>query len=160
MDTLKTQDKGMLTGMSNQNIIDHALEILESRLARPDFFVREPADANNYLKLQFNGLEYESFRVLFLNNQHGLITLKELFRGTIDSTTVYPREVVKAALHFNSAAVILAHNHPSGECQPSQADKTITKRLIDALRLMDIRVLDHIIVGGNDTLSFAEQGLL
>ncbi len=98
--------------MSDQDIIHHALNILESRLEQPDFFIKEPADANNYLKLKFNGLEYESFRVMFLNNQHGLIKLKELFRGTIDGATVHPREVVKAALHFNAAAVILSHYVP------------------------------------------------
>ncbi len=146
--------------MSDQDIIDHALEILESRLQQPYFFVREPSDANNYLKLQFNGLEYESFRIMFLNNHHGLITLKELFRGTIDGATVHPREVVKAALHFNAAAVILTHNHPSGASTPSSADKDITKHLKSALCLIDVRVLDHIIVGGSKTFSFAENGLI
>ena len=146
--------------MTDQDIIDHALQILESRLQQPDFFVREPADANSYLKLQFNGLEYESFRVMFLDNRHGLIKLKELFRGTIDGATVHPREVVKAALHFNAAAVILTHNHPSGMRTPSDADKRMTERLKSALCLIDVRVLDHIIVGGSKTFSFAENGLI
>lgn len=146
--------------MSEQNIINQALTILESRLHKPEFLIKEPSDASNYLKLQFGGLEYESFRVMFLDNQHGLIKLKEMFRGTINSAAVYPREVVKAALSFNAAAVILTHNHPSGISEPSLADKNITTQLVAALRLVDVRVLDHIVVGGNQTYSFAQHGLL
>jgi len=146
--------------MTEQEIIDKALKIIETRLKQPDFLIRQPADANNYLKLQFNGLEYESFRVMLLDNQHGLIKLKEMFRGTINSASVYPREVVKTALHFNAAAVILTHNHPSGISEPSLADKDITQCLIKTLRLVDVRVLDHIVVGGNQTFSFAEHGLI
>ena len=146
--------------MSDQEIIDQALTILESRLHKPEHVFTNPEDANSYLKLQFAGLEHESFRVMFLNTQHGLITLKELFRGTIDGAAIYPREVVKAALHFNAAAVILSHNHPSGVPEPSNADKLITRRLMKALRLIDVRVLDHIVVGGDETFSFAQNDLL
>lgn len=146
--------------MSDQKIINQALAILKARLQKPECVITAPENAASYLKLQFAGLEHESFRVMFLNNQHGLITLKELFRGTIDGTAVYPREVVKSALKFNAAAVILTHNHPSGAVQPSQADRHITKRLVDALQLLDIRVLDHIVVGGDETYSFAEHGLI
>lgn len=146
--------------MSEQAIIDHALSILENRLQQPDYFINQPEDANAYLKLKFAGLEHESFRVMFLDNKHGLIALKELFRGTINGANVYSREVVKATLQFNAAAVILAHNHPSGDTQPSDADKHITQRLVDALTLIDVRVLDHIVVGGNQTFSFAEHHLL
>ena len=146
--------------MTEQEIIDLALTILESRLHTPECVVTQPSDAAAYLKLQFAGLEHESFRVMFLDSQHSLIALKELFRGTIDGASVYPREVVKATLQFNAAAVIFTHNHPSGICEPSQADRAITKRLVEALSLIDVRVLDHIVVGGNQTCSFAERGLL
>ena len=146
--------------MTDQEIINEALIILKSRLHKPDFIIREPSDASSYLKLKIAELEYESFRVMYLDNQHGLIKLKEMFRGSINSASVYPREVVKTALHFNAAAVILTHNHPSGKREPSEADKIITKKLVSALELIDVRVLDHIIVGGGDTFSFAEYGLL
>lgn len=146
--------------MSDQKIIDQALAILETRLHKPDCVITRPDDANAYLKLQFEGLEHESFQVMFLNSQHGLIKLQELFRGTVDGAAVYPREVVKAALQFNAAAVILSHNHPSGVSEPSQADKHITQSLTEALRLIDVKVLDHIVIGGSDTFSFAENNMI
>jgi len=146
--------------MSDQDIINQALKILKLRLHKPDFFITEQDDARSYLKLQFSGLEYESFRVMYLNNKHGLIKMKEMFRGTINQAKIYPREILKAALHFNAAAVILSHNHPSGKIDPSMSDRTITRQLVTALDLIDIRVLDHIIVGGDDTFSFAQNGLL
>lgn len=146
--------------MSDQKIIDQAISILESRLHNPEYVIQSPKDTSHYLKLHFEGLEHESFRVMFLNNQHGLIKTEELFRGTLDGATVYPREVVKAALQFNAAAVIFSHNHPSGVSEPSLADKELTKRLKEALRLIDVRVLDHIVVGGANSYSFAEHGLI
>lgn len=146
--------------MTEQDIIDQALTILEARLQKSDCMIRQPDDVEAYLRLRMADLEHESFRVMFLNNQHGLIRLKELFRGTIDGAAVYPREVVKATLQFNAAAVILAHNHPSGHCEPSAADQDITHKLKDALNLIDVRVLDHIIVGGEQTYSFARNGLI
>jgi DNA repair protein RadC len=100
------------------------------------------------------------FCVLFLTNRHRVIAFEEMFRGTIDGATVHPREVVKQALRLNAAAVILAHNHPSGVSEPSRADEAITRRLRDALALVDIRVLDHLIVGGSEITSLAERGLL
>jgi DNA repair protein RadC len=146
--------------MSEQKIIKRALNILEARMQRPDYVVRHNEDAQSFLRLQMSELEHESFQVMFLNNQHGLIKLKELFRGTIDGASVYPREVVKATLQFNAAAVIFAHNHPSGKCEPSAADRHITQQLRDALSLIDVRVLDHIIIGDKETYSFAEHGLI
>lgn len=146
--------------MTDQDIINQALKILESRLYKPEFLIKQMDDASSYLKLQFAGLEYESFRVMYLDNQHGLIKMKEMFRGTINGAKVYPREILKAALHFNAAAVILSHNHPSGKKEPSPSDKEITRQLATALKLIDVRVIDHIIVGGNDTFSFAQNGLL
>lgn len=146
--------------MNDQQIIDKALEILANKLARPEAFITKPIDAHNFLKLKIGALEHEVFGVLFLNNRHGIIKYVEMFRGTIDGAAIHPREVVKEALKHNAAAVIIAHNHPSGNVEPSRADRAITARLVDALNLIDIRVLDHIIVGTVDTCSFAERGLL
>lgn len=119
-----------------------------------------PELVKNYLTLSLALEEREHFHVLFLNNQHKLLLDARLFSGTIDGSSVYPREVVKQALQCNAAAVILAHNHPSGICVPSEADKSITEKLKQALATVDIRTLDHIIVGHLETYSFAEQGVL
>lgn len=139
-------------------ILDKAAEILSERYIRADAF-QNPQATKKYLACKLGGYEQEVFAVMMLDNQHQLIEFKELFFGTIDSASIYPREVVKAVLAANAAAVIFAHNHPSGDCEPSEADKAITKRLIDALALIDVRVLDHIVVGRIST-SFAERGLL
>src|SRR5690606_6830700 len=104
--------------------------------------------------------EREVFAIIFLDTRNKVIAFDRLFYGTIDGASVYPREVAKAALQHNAAAVILAHNHPSGNPQPSEADRRLTRRLVDALGLLDIRVLDHFVVGEGKPLSFAEQGLL
>ena len=114
----------------------------------------------DYLRLYFSRQSHESFVVLFLDVGNKLIACTEMFRGTLSHTSVYPREVVKAALACNAASVIFAHNHPSGTVKPSQADKTLTHLLRQALGLVDIRVLDHIIVAGSETFSFAERGLM
>ena len=119
-----------------------------------------PEITRAYLSAQLRGYSYEVFACLFLDNQHRVIQLDELFRGTIDGASVYPREVVKQALHHNAAAVIFAHNHPSGVTEPSQADKQITEKLKKALDLFDIRVLDHFIIGDGEPYSFAEHGLM
>ncbi len=119
-----------------------------------------PNAVRDYLQVQFSECPHEIFSCLFLDNQHRIIELVELFRGTIDGASVYPREVVKSGLERNAAAVIFAHNHPSGIAEPSTADKTITQKLKDALGTIDIRVLDHFIVGSEGTYSFAEHGLL
>jgi len=119
-----------------------------------------PNATRDYLKLRLRGLSHEVFACLFLDNRHRVIEYQELFRGTIDGASVHPREVVKEAIRWNAAAVIFAHNHPSGVAEPSQADLRITKRLKDALELIDVRVLDHIIVGEQDGTSFAERGLI
>ncbi|NPG96946.1 DNA repair protein RadC [Escherichia coli] len=116
--------------------------------------------AREWLILNMAGLEREEFRVLYLNNQNQLIAGETLFTGTINRTEVHPREVIKRALYHNAAAVVLAHNHPSGEVTPSKADRLITERLVQALALVDIRVPDHLIVGGSQVFSFAEHGLL
>ena len=112
------------------------------------------------LRLAIAGREHEVFVCLWLDAQHRVIASEELFRGTLTQTSVYPREVVKAGLRDNAAAVIFAHNHPSGAAQPSRADELLTRNLKDALALVDVKVLDHFIVAGRQTLSFAERGLL
>lgn len=119
-----------------------------------------PEVTRAYLSAQLRGYRHEVFACLFLDNQHRVIQWEELFRGTIDGASVYPREVVKQALHHNAAAVIFAHNHPSGVAEPSQSDRLITDKLKAALNLLDIRVLDHFIVGDGMPYSFAEHGLL
>lgn len=118
-----------------------------------------PQAVREYLSVKMAGRESECFACMFLDNRNTLIEFSEMFHGTVDQAAVYPREVVKAALEVNAAAVIFAHNHPSGETDPSQADMRITQRLKDALSLMEIRVLDHLIVG-RDVTSFAERGIL
>lgn len=144
--------------VNNDEIIRQALNIIAVRFERGEPLT-SPANTRKYLQLKFAGLEHEVFAVLFLDQRHRVICFEEMFRGTIDGASVYPREVVKAALKHNAAAVIFAHNHPSGVAEPSQADQNITRRLQDALALVDIRVLDHFVVGA-EVVSFAERGLL
>src|SRR5688572_3477643 len=119
-----------------------------------------PEATRQFLTAQLRDRPYEVFCCLHLDNRHRLIHFEEIFRGTIDGASVHPREVVRQALQYNAAALIFAHNHPSGVAEASQADELITRRLRDALALVDIRVLDHLIVGDNHCLSFAERGLL
>ncbi|MDH3533373.1 MAG: DNA repair protein RadC [Gammaproteobacteria bacterium] len=122
--------------------------------------IRCPADTEAFLQAKMRHLGHELFCCLYLDNRHRVLRFDELFRGTIDGTSVYPREVVKEALAVNAAAVILAHNHPSGVAEPSQADERITKRLKAALDLVDIRLLDHLIIGNAASTSLAGRGLL
>ncbi len=119
-----------------------------------------PDDTRRYLAAHLRDLDYEVFACLFLDNRHRVIAFEELFRGTINGTSVHPREVVKRALMLNAASVIFAHNHPSGVAEPSRADEALTRRLKEGLVLVEIRVLDHIIIGDGQNYSFAEQGLL
>ncbi|MCB1876266.1 MAG: DNA repair protein RadC [Chromatiales bacterium] len=138
---------------------------LARRLAEIEFKQRRleltsPKEVREYLDASLLFLEHEVFVVVFLDNRHRLIATEEMFRGTIDGTSVPPREVVKRALQLNAAAVIFAHNHPSGTSQPSESDKRLTTRLRDALALVEIRALDHIVVGADGGTSFAEHGLM
>ena len=119
-----------------------------------------PRATREFLRMRLRDLEHEVFCCLYLDNRHRVIAFEELFRGTIDGASVHPREVVKRALTRNAAAVILAHNHPSGVAEPSQADELITRRLKEALALVEIRVIDHLVVGDGACTSFAERGLL
>lgn len=132
---------------------------LEQSIVRQDV-LGNPAQTRRFLIARLRHLRYEVFACLFLDSQHRLIAFRELFRGTIDGASVYPREVVAESLHHNAAAIILAHNHPSGIAEPSVADRQITRRLTDALALVDIRVLDHLVIGEGEAISFAERGLL
>jgi len=122
--------------------------------------IRSPSDTEAFLQSRMRHLDHELFCCLFLDNRHRVLSFDELFRGTIDGTSVYPREVVKEALAINAAAVILAHNHPSGVAEPSQADERITRRLKSALDLVDIRLLDHLIIGEGKATSLARRGLI
>lgn len=141
-----------------QAVLEMGRRYLFESLQRGDT-LSSPQDTRQYLSSQLRDYPHEVFAVLFLDQRHRVICFEELFRGTIDGASVYPREVVKKALQHNAAALILAHNHPSGVAEPSQADEQITRRLIDALKLVDVRVLDHFVVG-DEVVSFAERGLL
>jgi DNA repair protein RadC len=141
-----------------QAVLEMARRYLFESLQRGDT-LSSPQDTRQYLSSQLRDYPHEVFAALFLDQRHRVICFEELFRGTIDGASVYPREVVKKALQHNAAALIFAHNHPSGVAEPSQADEQITRRLVDALKLVDVRVLDHFVVG-DEVVSFAERGLL
>ena len=144
-----------------EQIIDLAKSIISSRLHRSeDIEITSPTAVMQYLQLQLAAKEQEIFSAMFLDTRHRLIEFKKMFFGTIDGASVHPREVVKAALKCNAAAVIFSHNHPSGVAEPSQADIAITGRLKSALALIDVRVLDHIVVTADDCVSLAQRGHL
>lgn len=140
------------------DILDKAATLIAKKYDRKNAFTNTQA-TKDFLTYKLIKHEREVFAVMLLDNQHRLIEFRELFFGTIDAAPVYPREVVKLVLEHNAGAVIFAHNHPSGVAEPSEADKRITRRLTDALALIDVKVLDHIIVG-QTPVSFAERGLL
>ncbi|EGG94670.1 DNA repair protein [gamma proteobacterium IMCC1989] len=146
-------------GISESQILAWAESILEARFKRSNY-ITSPSHTREYLSVTLADKEREVFCMIYLDSQHGIIDFEILFHGTIDAASVYPREVVKSALKYNAAAIILAHNHPSGSPEPSSADKRITDQIITALKTVDIRVLDHLIVGGTQSISFAELGLL
>lgn len=148
-----------LNDAERASLIKLATKILAARHYRGRA-IRSPADTENYLKLRLGEEPAERFGCVFLDNRHRVLGLKDLFHGTIDGTSVYPRVVVQKALEINAAAVILFHNHPSGVAEPSQADERITRRLQSALELIDVRVLDHIIVTCGNCTSLAARGLL
>jgi DNA repair protein RadC len=155
------ETKGL--GQAKYVLIQAAVEFgnryLENTLQQGDV-LSDPNTTRAYLTAQLRAYPHEVFACLFLNNRHHIISFEKLFTGTIDGASVYPREVVKRALWHNAAAVIFAHNHPSGIPEPSSADINLTRRLKNALELVDIRVLDHFVVGDNQAVSFAERGLL
>jgi DNA repair protein RadC len=149
--------------LSNDDaIIQQALKILGRRIKtkRHGNYLTSPDSSKDYIKLKLAECQHEIFGVMFLTNRHQIIDFEEMFRGTIDGASVYPREVVKRVLELNAAAVILVHNHPSGNPEPSRADEQITHRLKESLSTIDVRVLDHLIVADDKIISFAERGMI
>lgn len=144
--------------MNEQYILNAARDIICRKTYAPNFTA--PSEVKDYFVLRFASLEHEVFCIAFLTAQHALISCEEMFRGTLSQTSVYPREVVKRALHLNAAAVVLSHNHPSGVAEPSRADEYLTQTLKTALALIDVRVIDHIVTGGGTAVSLAERGLI
>jgi DNA repair protein RadC len=151
---------GITTEAREDYAIRRALDILKRRLREPGGVITSPQASAKFLQLKLAEREREVFAVLFLDTRHRMICFEELFYGAIDGATVHPREIVKRGLQLNAAAVALAHNHPSGCAEPSHADVVITKKLKDALALIDVRVLDHIIVTADETVSLAQRGEL
>lgn len=149
----------ILRPVTTEEILAMARALIKHQFAR-GVALTSSTDTRTYLMLELATLEHEVFYGVFLDNQHRVLTAEQCFQGTVDGANVYPREIVKRALQVNASALILAHNHPSGVTSPSEADKAITRRLVDALKLVDVRVLDHFIIGGTEYFSFAEQGLL
>ncbi len=150
---------GLAKYVELQAVLELGRRHLAETLDRSDPLT-SPEATRRFLQARLRDLPHEVFAALFLDNRHRVIRYEELFRGTIDGASVHPREVVKAALKLNAAALIFAHNHPSGVAEPSHADERLTRRLRDALGLVDIRVLDHVVVGDGQMVSFAERGLL
>jgi len=150
-------------GVAGYAAVQGALELahrhLESRLRRGTAF-STPSDTRRYLRARLRAHENEVFACLFLDNRHRLIRFEELFHGTVNGASVHPREIAKRALRLNAAALIIAHNHPSGVAEPSHADRAITERIRDAMTLIDIRLMDHLVVGDGEVVSFAERGWL
>ena len=141
------------------DIINQARELLTARLYRNES-LGSPKETESYLALQLGDREQEVFAVIFLDNRNQVLKYKEMFFGSIASTSIYPREIARLALRLNAAAVICSHNHPSGHPEPSAADRKITERIKNSMELIDVRVLDHVVVGGGRTVSFAERGWL
>lgn len=140
-------------------LVKAAEEVLAKQFSRGQSLT-SPAATRQWLTLKLADLQHEIFAVLWLDTRHHVLAYEELFRGTIDGASVYPREVVKAGLQHNAAACIFTHNHPSGVPEPSAADRALTRRLVEALGLVEIRVLDHFVIGGTEAVSFAERGLI
>ncbi len=148
------------TAREDDKTVSAAINILSRRLKRPGACLNDPDTIKQYLMMRYVGMDYEVFSVLFLDAGNRLIAHEDMFRGTLTQTSVYPREVVIAALKHNAAAVLFCHNHPSGDAQPSRSDELLTQTLKAALCLVDVRVHDHFIVGSMETLSMAQRGLM
>ena len=155
----ETHGMGQAKYVQLQAVLEMSRRALQEEMQCGDA-LNSPRAVRDYLRLLLGGRQQEVFLALFLDTQHRVIASEELFQGKLSQTSVYPREVVKRALAHNAAAVILAHNHPSGVAEPSQADQLLTAALKQALGLVDVRVLDHFVVTGGQTLSFAEKGLI
>ncbi|ASF48866.1 hypothetical protein CEK71_21150 [Methylovulum psychrotolerans] len=143
-----------------RHTIQTAFKILERSLRKAGAAMTTPEQVADYMKLSIATRPHEVFVVMFLDNQNCLIETQEMFRGTINQASVYPREIVKEALRLNASSCILAHNHPSGIAEPSIADREITKKIKQALELVEVRVLDHLVIGGTSHVSFVERGLM
>ncbi len=149
-----------LTGKTTEHDVLAAAEaILQAKLERQGS-IGNPNDASDFLRMRLGALLHEEFHILWLDNRHRILGIEKLFTGTIDGASVYPREVVRAALNINASAAILAHNHPSGVAEPSVADRAITRELIEALKMVGVRVLDHVVVSAGSTVSMAGRGLM
>jgi DNA repair protein RadC len=149
-----------LTGKTTEyDVLTAAEGILQSKLERLGS-IGNPSDASNFLRMRLGGLAHEEFHIMWLDNRHRILGIEKLFTGTIDGASVYPREVVRAALNINAAAAILSHNHPSGVAEPSASDRAITRELIEALKLVGVRVLDHLVVAAGNVTSMAGRGLM
>jgi len=144
---------------SFEAIVATARRLLRARVLRLGR-ITSPAESKDYFIVRLGALPYEAFAVLFLDSQHRVLAMREMFRGSLSSTSVYPREVLKEALELNAGAVVFAHNHPSGIPEPSRADEVLTQSLKSALAMVDVRVLDHLVIGGGRAVSFSERGLL
>ena len=158
--TYIVKDKNDSNLSATQKAVKRALKLLEKQLRQEPSALTTPKLVSEYLVLKLAGREHEVFVAIWLDAQHRVVEYEEMFRGTLTQTSVYPREVVKSALSFNAAAVIFAHNHPSGVAEPSHADENLTRTLRNALALVDVRLLDHFIVADNNMMSFAERGLI
>lgn len=145
---------------NEDDILQAAQQIAESRVRKAPTVFTDPAAVKRFLRMKIGLEQREHFGVLFLCAQHKFIAFEVMFSGTLTQTSVYPREIIKRSLELHAAAIVLAHNHPSGDCNPSTADQQLTKVLRDSCHMVDVRVLDHIVVGANDTVSFAEIGLI
>lgn len=156
---LSQQMRAALLSQDAAQVISAAMAVLEQR-ARYGVALTSPNAVRDYLRLALSDRPHEVFVCVWMDAQHRAMKFEELFRGTLTQTSVYPREVVKAALANNAAAVIFAHNHPSGLAQPSQADELLTRNLREALALVECRVLDHFVIAGAQSVSFSERGLL
>ncbi len=148
-----------LNDVEKQSVITLAMKVLSIK-HRAGRILSKPDETRDFLRLRLADYRNEVFGCLFLDNRHRIIVVRELFQGTIDGASVYPRVVVQQAMEVNAAAVVFFHNHPSGVAEPSHADEAITRRLKDALALVDVRVLDHFVVSAGESVSFAERGLL
>jgi DNA repair protein RadC len=149
-----------LTGKTTEADVFAAAEgILQAKLERQGS-IGNPSDAGNFLCMRLGSLLHEEFHILWLDNRHQILDCQRLFIGTVDGASVYPREVVRAALNINACAAVLAHNHPSGVAEPSAADRAITKELMEALQLVGVRALDHLVVAAGSVTSMAARGLM
>ena len=148
-----------LNDVEKQSVITLAMKVLAIK-HRAGRALSKPEETRNYLRLRLADYRNEVFGSLFLDNRHRIIAVREMFQGTIDGASVHPRVVVQQAMELNAAAMVFFHNHPSGVAEPSRADEMLTRRLIDALALVDVRVLDHFVVSAGEAVSFAERGLI